>query len=86
MDDRELKLKEARYRVKAKQFRKSIPIGMCSKLPDNLIDTTPDEDIKILKKCLYAVGLVQIKTHLYGYWEPTYSPDTTHHFKLEEIL
>ena len=79
--------KRAQYRVKAKHFKQSIPIGMSSKLPDDLIDSTPDEDIKLLKECLYSVGLRQIKTtQLYGYWEPSYSDNNPDYFKLEEIL
>ena len=80
-------IKEAKYRVKAKKFRDSIGGNYCKNLPDDLIDSTPDEDIKLLKRCLYAVGLVQIKSmQNYGYWERAYNPDPDHHFKLEEIL
>ena len=80
--------KRAKYRVIGKNFKKSIAIGTCANLPDDIIDSIPDEDIKLFKECLYAVGLVQIKspTYLYGKWESSYTIDKDYHFTLEEII
>jgi hypothetical protein len=78
--------KRAKYRAKAKAFKRTLD-GYCRSLPDDLIDSTPDEDIKLLKTCLYEVNLCQIKKGAnYGKWEATYNPDSEYHFKLEEII
>lgn len=52
-------------RVQATKFRKSIPLNMSIKLPDDLVDILSDDDIPEFYALLEARGLVKVG----NYWE-----------------
>jgi hypothetical protein len=60
-----MNLATAKLRVKAKKFKSSIPIGMALMLPDKLIDSISDKDIKEFLSILTQIGLHQEG----NYWE-----------------
>ena len=65
MTDLKERMDRLRLRRKAKVFRASIPIGMATPIPDKLINTVKDKDIKTFLDILKSLGLQQAN----GYWE-----------------
>jgi hypothetical protein len=63
-----MNIKTARLRVKAKEFKRSIPTQMAMQLPDKLIDSISDEDIQEFLAILKQLGLRQEG----NYWERKY--------------
>ena len=56
----------AKLKAKAKEFKKSIPLGMAIPVSDRLIAAIPDKDIKTFLEILNSLGLQQQNN---GYWE-----------------
>ena len=64
-------MKEARVRVKAKQFKSRIGIGLCMPIPDDIADGLADDEVQMFFKACESVGLRRIEepAYLYGHWE-----------------
>lgn len=64
------KIKSAKLRVIAKEFKKLIPIGMCIPLPDDLINKISTEQMPKFLDALESLGLQQNENAFsFGFWE-----------------
>jgi hypothetical protein len=58
------RLKEAKVRVLAKQFIRTVPYGFAIPVPDKMLDSLSDEEVKIF------FSVIRLKLRQVGnYWE-----------------
>ena len=69
-----MNIKEARIRVKAKDFKSRIGVGLCMNIPNDIIDSLKNDEIELFFKSCKRIGLEMIKepSYLYGKWQKVY--------------